>query len=90
MGIPSSFELTGDVMRYEDGETIEVGDLVRLQNGDVATVVASPSTNQYSAEFPREHWEYLRVGVLVRTRAGALVMLEDPLEPGFLKREPSA
>jgi len=65
-------------MNYPDGTSIRLGDRVKLSNGDTGTIVFSIDTNEYSDEFPKTKWEYLKAGVMVRTDRGALVHLEDP------------
>jgi hypothetical protein len=73
-------------VKLEDGTVVHVGDRMRLSNGDVGTVVASMEIGEYSAEYAKENWEYLRVGILIRTDKGALVHLSDAIESGFLVR----
>ena len=65
-------------MRYPSGVTIKVGDRVRLSNGDSGVVVFCVDTGEYADEFPKEEWQYLKTGVMVKTNGGALVHLSDP------------
>ena len=65
-------------MNYLDGTQIRAGHRVRLKSGDVGTIVFSIDTGEYSDEFPRIDWEYLREGVMVKTDRGSLVHLKAP------------
>ena len=60
-------------MKYPDGSDICVGDRVQLANGEMGVVVFSNDRNEYSSKFPKEQWEYLKEGVMVKTDSGALV-----------------
>ena len=69
-------------MKYPDGTVAKLGDRVRLPNGECGTIVFSIDTDEYSANFPKDEWDYLCKGVMVMTDVGALVHFEDPnIEP---------
>ena len=65
-------------MRYPNGSQIKVGDRVKLLNGETATVVFSVDTGEYAPGFPKEEWQYLKSGVMVKTNKGALIHFTEP------------
>lgn len=65
-------------MHYTDGAQIKLGDRIKLANGEAGTIVFSIDSNEYSNEFPKKDWDYLKAGVMVRTDSGALIHLQDP------------
>ena len=65
-------------MKYPDGTEARLGDRVQLSNGESGTVVFSIDTDEYSADFPKEQWNYLARGIMVKTDAGAFVHFEEP------------
>ncbi len=65
-------------MRYPDGQTARLGDRVRLWHGAEGTVVCSLDTNGYSAEYPRDAWDYLRRGVLIHSAQTGLIHYLEP------------
>ncbi len=73
-------------MKYTDGSEARLGDRVRIRNGEIGEIVVSVDTDEYGAEYPKNEWEHLETGVLVRTEKGALVRFADPLSPGLLER----
>lgn len=64
-------------MKYSDGVEIQVGDLVENSEGDRGTVVCSFDTNQYSVDYTRENWGYLKRGVLVNFSSFGLIHYES-------------
>ena len=64
-------------MKYFDGVEIQVGDLVENSEGDQGTVVCSLDTNQYSVDYTRENWGYLKRGVLVNFPKFGLIHYES-------------
>jgi len=67
-------------MRYMSGELVRLGDRVRLANDDVGSVVLSIDTGEFTEELPKVAWQQYSEGIVVKTDAGALVMLRDPNE----------
>jgi hypothetical protein len=65
-------------MKYPDGTEARIGDHVEFSNGEKGTIVFSIDTNEYSNEFPKTQWSYLKKGVMIRTDKGALIHYEDP------------
>lgn len=64
-------------MKYPDGMEARFGDRVKFSNGDHGSVVLSIDTDEYSKDFPKEEWSYLKKGIMVRTDEGALIHYED-------------
>ncbi len=74
-------------MKYSDGSTIMVGDKVRLWEGCEGVVVCSVDTGQYSSNYPKIEWEYLRSGVLFETdKAGLVHYLHSNEDLELIKR----
>jgi hypothetical protein len=48
-------------MKYPDGQEARLGDRVELWEQNEGAVVCSLDTNEYSADYPREHWQVLIV-----------------------------
>ena len=65
-------------MKYPDGTEVRLGDLVKLSTGDIGLVVFSIDSGEYSEDFPKEEWSYLKKGIMVRTNKGALIHCDDP------------
>ena len=59
-------------MKYLNGQTVSLGDHVKLWDGRAGTIVCSIDTGEYSAEYPRSAWAYLNEGVLIRADSGEL------------------
>jgi hypothetical protein len=64
-------------MKYADGVEIQRGDRVQLFGMQTGVVVFSVDTDEYSDEFPKDEWAYLKSGVMVKTADGALVHVDD-------------
>ena len=60
-------------MNYPDGEQIWVGDKVKLWNGCYGLVLCSIATQEYSAEYPKEQWSYLKAGILINFDQAGLI-----------------
>jgi hypothetical protein len=65
-------------MRYPDGQIARRGDRVRLWNGVEGTVVCSLDSDEFSDEYPREQWTYLRSGVLIQSPQTGLIHYLEP------------
>jgi hypothetical protein len=65
-------------VRYPNGTQIRVGDRIKLSNGEPGTVVFCVDTGEYSPGFPKEEWQYLKSGVMVKTNGGALIHFTEP------------
>jgi len=65
-------------VNYLDGEEIKVGDKVKLWEDCYGVVVASIDGNEYDLEYPREEWQYLKSGVLIRTDKAGLIHYLEP------------
>jgi hypothetical protein len=73
-------------MNYQNGEQIRLGDRVSLWEGVEGKVVCSIDTEEYSTEYPREEWSYLKRGILVESSQAGLIHYPKS-EPSLLKVE---
>lgn len=75
-------------MKYADGVEIRRGDHVRLYGVQTGVVVFSVDSDDYSDEFPRDEWAYLKSGVMVKADNGALIHLaySDVNDPNEITR----
>ena len=69
-----------ETMKYLSGEEVRLGDKVKLWEGCFGVVVFSIDTDEYSAEFPKEDWSYLRSGIMFETDCVGLVHYTEPDE----------
>lgn len=52
-------------MKYAGGQTVAVGDRVRLGKDSVGEVVCILDSGGYSDAYPESEWGYLKEGVLI-------------------------
>jgi hypothetical protein len=64
-------------MKYPDGQSIRIGDKVRIGEDSGGIVVCSIDTNEYSEEYPRTEWASLKIGVLISFPRYGLIHYED-------------
>lgn len=64
-------------MRYHDGQIARLGDEVDLA-GNAGKAVCSIDTDEYSDAYKKEHWSYLRKGVVIEFEAFGLIHYELP------------
>jgi hypothetical protein len=57
-------------MKYPNGHDVRVGDRVKLWRGQPGTVVCSIETGDFSTEYPKTEWAYLKHGIIVKTDSG--------------------
>jgi len=70
-----------------------VGDRLRLWDGCYGTVVASIDDDEYTPEYSREYWSYLKTGVLINTSQVELGLIHyDAPEDSFelIERNPTS
>lgn len=63
-------------MKYGSGEDICIGDQVSIDTKYSGTVVANIENGEYSNDYSKEQWVYLKVGVLIDTDFGGIVHYE--------------
>lgn len=63
-------------LRYESGEEVHVGDRVEFC-GCPGTVVFAIEQDEWTPEFPKEQWDYLEHGFMVREDDGTLIHHTD-------------
>lgn len=69
-------------MKYADGNEVKLGDEVELSDGGKGVVVFSIDTDEYSPEYPKAQWSYLKRGVMVNFEKYGAIHYEEP-EPGM-------
>jgi hypothetical protein len=67
-------------MKYSDSKEVKVGDKVKLWDGCYGIVVCSIDTDEYTADYPNEEWEYLKIGVMIDSDKAGLVHYPKPDE----------
>jgi hypothetical protein len=72
-------------MKYQDGQTVLIGDRVRLGTDD-GVVVFSIDTGEYDDLFPKTEWEYLESGIMVNLPNLGLVHIAE-CDPNLLLLE---
>ena len=65
-------------MKYYNGIEVEVGDTVIDDQCGNGIVVFSVDANQYSDEFPREKWESVGKGVMIKFEKLGPIYYEGP------------
>ena len=72
-------------MRYPDGRIAR--DRVRLWEAAEGTVVCSLDTDEFSEQYPKDQWGYLRQGILIHSpRTGLIHYLEPEATFQLLER----
>lgn len=67
-------------MKYPDGQTVHLGDKVRLGSDAEGFVVCSIDANEYTEEYPKAQWDYLQKGVLIHFSLHGLIHYVEPEE----------
>ena len=67
-------------MNYIDGRRVQLLDRVLLYAEWPATIVAIIPEGEFSSEYPREKWEYLKEGLLLHDDKVGIVHFTDPIE----------
>ena len=66
-------------MKYQSGEQIRVGDIVKLGDCSGKIVFVIPS-NEYSLDYTEEDWSYLQEGFGITTEKYGLIHQIEPAE----------
>jgi hypothetical protein len=69
-------------MKYISGQLAALGDQVALGDGAVGEIVCSLDTDEFSPQFPKASWAYLKQGVLVDFPQFGLIHYKQA-EPGL-------
>ena len=64
-------------MKYPDGQSIRLGDKVRIGEDSGGIVVCSIDTDEYSDDYPKAEWADLSRGVLIKFPLYGLIHYED-------------
>ena len=67
-------------MKYPSGQKVAVGDRVRLWSDQLATIVCSIDTREFTPDYPEDEWAYLGSGVVVKTDSGEVFHCAEPDE----------
>jgi len=68
---------------------VMVGDQVKLWEGCHGTVVCSMDDNEYTPEYPKAEWSYLKNGVLIDSdKAGLIHYIRPENSFQLLRRSP--
>ena len=67
-------------MKYFDGRRVALGDRVKLWNSQHGTVVGSIDTGEFTKEYPKAQWSYLKSGIIVKTDSGEIFHYAEPDE----------
>jgi hypothetical protein len=71
-------------LEYASGETVRVGDRVRLGEDENGIVVCVFDTDEFSDEFAVEYKETFKTGALVKFPKLGLIHYPDKIEPDLL------
>jgi len=63
---------------YQSGEVVHAGDRVD-SCGHLGTVVFAVEQDEWTPEFPKEQWDYLEHGFMVREDDGTLIHYTDAM-----------
>ena len=64
-------------MKYPDGQEVKLGDKVKLGQDD-GVVVCSIDNDEYSDDYSKEQWGYLKKGVMINFPSYGLIYYEEP------------
>jgi hypothetical protein len=64
-------------MKYKNGDSVRIGDRVRMKDGPEGVVVFCVDCNEYSLDYPQDQWDYLGKGVMVKFNDLGLVHYES-------------
>lgn len=67
-------------MKYLNGEKVLVGDKVKLWDNCIGVVVCSIDDDEYSDDYPKEDWGYLKNGIVINSDKGGLIHTIKPDE----------
>ncbi len=67
-------------MKYLSGEDLQVGDRVKLWDGNLGVIVCSIDDGVYSPGFSKEDWEYLNEGVLIDSEKAGVIHVTEANE----------
>lgn len=65
-------------MKYPDGQEVKLGDKVKLGQDEGGVVVCSIDDDEYSDDYPKEQWGYLKKGVMINFPSYGLIHYEEP------------
>jgi hypothetical protein len=60
-------------MEYPTGQSVSVGDRVKLWADRNGTIVCSIHTGEFGKKYPESEWGYLNSGVMIETDSGEVL-----------------
>ena len=74
-------------MKYSDGQIVQIHDKVELWHGCSGVVVCFIDTDEYSPDYLKENWAYLKSGVMIMSeKSGLFQYTEAPEDLRLLER----
>lgn len=64
-------------MKYSDGQQIKLWDKVKLGQDEGGMVVCSIDGGEYSDDYPKSQWGYLKKGVMINFPLYGLIHYEE-------------
>ncbi len=74
----SPIENPGSRMKYPDGQKVKLRDKVKLGQDESGVVVCSIDDDEYSDDYPKDQWGYLKKGVMIYFPSYGLIHYEEP------------
>ncbi|CDX21895.1 conserved hypothetical protein [Mesorhizobium sp. ORS 3324] len=65
-------------MKYPDGTPARLGDKIVVWEGNEGVVVCSMDTDEYSEDYPKEAFGYLKQGIMVLSEKAGLIHYVEP------------
>lgn len=65
-------------MKYSDGQEVKLGDKVKLGQDEDGLVVCSIDDAEYSDDYGKAQWGYLKKGVMINFPSYGLIHYEEP------------
>lgn len=65
-------------MKYPDGQEAKLGDVVKLGMDEKGVVVCLIDDDEYSHDYSKEQWGYLKKGLMINFPSYGLIHYEEP------------
>lgn len=86
--IPKAYNFKKSLLRYSTGEVIKAGDNVKILDNLPGVIAFCKTNEEFSPDYPREEWNYVKAGIMIATEEKGLIHLEDHLhEVEFIRRK---
>ena len=60
-------------MKYSDGRKAKIGDRVKLWDGCYGVIVCLFDSDEYTTDYPKNEWGYLKSGIMIKTDQANLI-----------------